>query len=198
MGLRARTFGLTPPPLRLLPSLPPAATYDLREHMNASAEPVPYGTDEFDLTGLTKAAGSVVCAPRVAESPVAFECRYHSTLTLPGNESDEGAYVVIGQVVGVHISEDVLTDGMIDMRKTRPIARVGYGGVRPPPRLPCVTAPARLARSYPRLTFLAVLRALQYAVLDESFEMIIPGTRGRPSSLPAAVAPVDGPTPSGP
>lgn len=132
MGLRARTFGLTPP-LRLLPSLPPAATYDLREHMNASAEPVPYGTDEFDLTGLTKAAGSVVGAPRVAESPVAFECRYHSTLTLPGNGSDEGAYVVIGQVVGVHISEDVLTDGMIDMRKTRPIARVGYGGVRPPP-----------------------------------------------------------------
>ncbi|WP_199902600.1 flavin reductase, partial [Azospirillum sp. B4] len=51
------------------------ATRDLAEQMNATSAPVPYGTDEFQLAGLTPLAGTHVDVPRVAESPVHFECR---------------------------------------------------------------------------------------------------------------------------
>ena len=55
-----------------------------------------------------------------------FECKYHSTLRLPGNPPVGSADVVIGLVVGVHVDESVLTDGLVDIQKTQPIARCGY------------------------------------------------------------------------
>lgn len=80
--------------------------------------------------------------PMVQESPVKFECEYHSTVRLPGNPPMGTVDVVIGRVLAVHIKEEVLTDGILDVRKTKPIARCGY---------------------------------FQYAVIQETFDMVIPG-----------------------
>ena len=103
------------------------ATYDLREAVNISGMEVPADTDEFDLAGVTKAPSHLVKPPRVAESPIHFECAYHSTLRLPGNEGLGSVDIVIGRVLAIHISDDVLTtDGLIDVLKIRPIARLGY------------------------------------------------------------------------
>lgn len=102
------------------------ATYDLREAVNISAEQFPYGVDEFEKAGVTKEPASLVNVPMVRESPVKFECRYHSTIRLPGNPPMGTVDVVIGRVVAVHIKDEVLTDGILDVRKTRPIARCGY------------------------------------------------------------------------
>jgi flavin reductase (DIM6/NTAB) family NADH-FMN oxidoreductase RutF len=63
----------------------------------------------------------------VAESPVHFECRYYQTLRLPGNGTLGNVEVVIGRVISVHISDDVLTsEGRVDILKIRPIAKMGY------------------------------------------------------------------------
>ncbi|KAJ9411810.1 hypothetical protein DTO045G8_717 [Paecilomyces variotii] len=102
------------------------ATYPLREAVNISAEQVPYGTDEFKRAGLTKAPAHLVRCSMVRDSPIRFECRYHSTLRLPGNPPMGTVDIIIGLVVGVHISEDVLTDGIVDLSKAQPIARCGY------------------------------------------------------------------------
>ena len=103
------------------------ATYDLREAVNISGMEVPADTDEFDLAGVTKAPSHLIKPPRVAESPIHFECAYHSTLRLPGNEGLGSVDIVIGRVLAIHISDDVLTsDGLIDVLKIRPIARLGY------------------------------------------------------------------------
>ncbi|PYI27801.1 hypothetical protein BP00DRAFT_497756 [Aspergillus indologenus CBS 114.80] len=102
------------------------ATYDLREAVNISAEQFPYGVDEFEKAGVTKEPATLVDVPMVSESPVKFECRYHSTIRLPGNPPMGTVDVVIGRVVAVHIKDEVLTDGVLDVRKTRPIARCGY------------------------------------------------------------------------
>ena len=102
------------------------ATYPLREAVNITAEEVPYGIDEFQRAGLQKEKASIVNAPMVKESPVKFECKYHSTIRLPGNPPVGTADIVIGLVVGVHVSEEVLTNGMVDISKTQPIARCGY------------------------------------------------------------------------
>jgi flavin reductase (DIM6/NTAB) family NADH-FMN oxidoreductase RutF len=103
------------------------ATWDLREAVNKSAQEVPPQVDEFDLAGVTKAPSRIVKPPRVAESPVHFECRYHMTLRLPGNGAMGSVDVVIGRVVGIHIADDFITpDGRLDILKARPIARLGY------------------------------------------------------------------------
>lgn len=105
------------------------ATWELREAVNATAEQVPADIDEFDRAGLEKEFTTALQDPQlpmVKASPVKFECVYHTTLRLPGNPPMGSVDVVIGRVVAVHIADDVLTDGILDVRKTQPIARCGY------------------------------------------------------------------------
>ena len=103
------------------------ATWGLREAVNASAEWFGADVDEFERCGVEKVArGKVVDVPMVKASPVRFECKYHSTLRLPGNAPMGTVDVVIGRVVAVHIDDEVLTDGMLDLGKVQPIARCGY------------------------------------------------------------------------
>jgi flavin reductase (DIM6/NTAB) family NADH-FMN oxidoreductase RutF len=103
------------------------ATYDLREAMNLSAQQVPPEVDEFELAGVTKAPSKLVKAPRVAESPINFECRYHQTIRLPGNSTMGTVDIVIGQVIGIHIKDEFIQpDGKLNILKMRPIARLGY------------------------------------------------------------------------
>jgi len=102
-------------------------TYDLREAVNRSAAEVPPEVDEFDLAGVTKVPSVRVKPCRVAESPVQFECRHHSTLRLPGNGLMGTVDVIIGRVVMVHIRDDVIgPDGHINILRIRPLARLGY------------------------------------------------------------------------
>lgn len=105
------------------------ATWDLREAVNTTAEQVPSEVDEFQRAGLDKEFTKALVDPQlpmVKASPVKFECIYHSTLRLPGNPPQGTADVVIGRVIAVHIADDVLTEGILDVRKTQPIARCGY------------------------------------------------------------------------
>lgn len=102
------------------------ATYDLREAVNITAEQVPHGVDEFDRAGLEKEKAKLTDIPMVKASPVKFECEYYTTIRLPGQGAMGSASIVIGKVLAIHIDEDVLTDGILDIRKTQPIARCGY------------------------------------------------------------------------
>ncbi len=102
------------------------ATYDLREAVNRSSAELPPEVDEFAWAGLTKAPSRIVHPPRVAESPVHFECTYLQTVRLPGNGKMGMVDVVFGRVVAIHIADEVLTDGRIDIARIRPLARLGY------------------------------------------------------------------------
>lgn len=102
------------------------ATYELREQVNLSSKHVPPDVDELAMCGLTPAPCNIVKCPRVAESPVNLECKHHTTITLPANSAKSVHHVVIGQVVGIHINDNALTDGKIDWLKIQPLARMGY------------------------------------------------------------------------
>ena len=103
------------------------ATYDLREAVNKSAQEVPPEVDEFELAGLDKAPSKLIKAPRVAQSPVHFECVYHMTVGLPGPDHMKSTDLVIGRVIGIHVDDGALTeDGLLDVLRLRPIARLGY------------------------------------------------------------------------
>jgi flavin reductase (DIM6/NTAB) family NADH-FMN oxidoreductase RutF len=101
------------------------ATYDLREAVNKSAANV--RGDEFEFAGLTKEKARLVQPWRVKESPVQFECKFFTSLMLPGDSVMGNVDLIIGRVVGVHIREWALNaEGMIDLPKIKPIARCGY------------------------------------------------------------------------
>jgi flavin reductase (DIM6/NTAB) family NADH-FMN oxidoreductase RutF len=102
------------------------ATWDLREAMNRSAAPAPHGVDEFELAGVTKAPSRLVRAPRVKESPVHLECRHVQSVRLPSADPAAPNILVIGEVVGIHIDESVLVDGLVDYTRLQPIGRLGY------------------------------------------------------------------------
>jgi len=102
------------------------ATRALAQPMNASSAAVPYGTDEFAIAGLTKAASRLVAAPRVAESPVNFECAVTDIVRLrshTGTPAD--SWLVLGEVIAVHISRSLLTDGIFDTFGAGIILRAG-------------------------------------------------------------------------
>jgi flavin reductase (DIM6/NTAB) family NADH-FMN oxidoreductase RutF len=104
------------------------ATYDLREAMNRTSEHVAPDVDEMVLAGLTPAPSKLVAPPRVAESPVAFECKYWRTIELPGPDGGPGTHaIVLGQVVGIHIDDAAIVGDKVDVTKLKPIARLGYG-----------------------------------------------------------------------
>ena len=95
--------------------------------MNASSTPAPPGISEFDVAGLEKITGEKVKAPRIKGVPAALECRKTDIFELKdleGNPSNH--FMVIGQVVGVHIDEAFITDGRFDVAKAKPLTRMGY------------------------------------------------------------------------
>ena len=102
------------------------ATWDLREQMNASSAGVGPDVDEFELSGLAKAACRFINAPRVAASPVCLECRLHQIVPLPDDNGGVPYAMVVGRVVGIHIDDRFIADGRVDTAAMRPIARLGY------------------------------------------------------------------------
>lgn len=91
----------------------------LFEQINATATDFPRGTSEFDAVGVERAPSLRVKPPRVAGSPVALECALHSTVRL-GDST-----VVFGRVVHASVADDVIVDGHPDVRKMRPLSRLG-------------------------------------------------------------------------
>jgi flavin reductase (DIM6/NTAB) family NADH-FMN oxidoreductase RutF len=124
-------------------------TWDLREAMNQTSATLPRGESEFEHAGLEMAPSRLVRPPRVAAAHCSMECRVVHTAELHdvnGDSADQ--FLVVGQVVGVHLDERFITpDGRVDTASLRPIARCGYLG--------------------------------DYAVVDELFEMLRPGTAPR-------------------
>jgi flavin reductase (DIM6/NTAB) family NADH-FMN oxidoreductase RutF len=100
----------------------------LKEKMNVTTAMFAYGVDEMREAGLTPAPCRYVKAPRIAESPLALECKYWKTIELPiepGREALPGS-MVIGHVVGVHIDDAILKNGRVDVAAFQPVARLGY------------------------------------------------------------------------
>ena len=101
-------------------------TWELREAMNETSAPVPRGRSEFERAGLEMAPSRLVRPPRVASSPCSMECRVVHHLRLcdvSGTPVDQ--WLVVGQVVGVHLAESALREGVIDTAALRPVARCG-------------------------------------------------------------------------
>jgi flavin reductase (DIM6/NTAB) family NADH-FMN oxidoreductase RutF len=97
--------------------------YALREPMNLTSAPLPHGESEFEKFHIPTAPSSLVRPPRVAASPVAFECRLDRIVRI--GEGPLAGNVVFGTILCAHVSEAVITDGVLDPRKLDTIGRMG-------------------------------------------------------------------------
>ena len=122
-----------------------AVPFSLKDAMNKTAVGYEPEVDEFEAAGLHKAESVQVAAPRVAESPIHFECEYLQTIRIPGTAAGGKGTVdiIIGKVVEIHVSDQfILPDGKLDYAGLNLLCRAGYW---------------------------------DYGVLDETFSMKVPG-----------------------
>ncbi|GEO15377.1 hypothetical protein MAE02_30730 [Microvirga aerophila] len=103
------------------------ATESSAEQMNRSSERLPEGHDEFVHAQTPAGPSQVVRPPRVLGSPASLECIVTDVVQLRANSGRElDTYLVIGEVVGVHINEAFVTEGRFDTAKAQVLARCGY------------------------------------------------------------------------
>jgi flavin reductase (DIM6/NTAB) family NADH-FMN oxidoreductase RutF len=112
------------------------ATRSLADAMNETSASIPSDGDEFVRSGLTPVPSTMIAPPRVLESPVNFECKLTQLIQLRDlDDEDVPAWLVLGQVVAVHIDRHLLKNGVYDTAAARPILRAGgpaaYAEVKP-------------------------------------------------------------------
>jgi flavin reductase (DIM6/NTAB) family NADH-FMN oxidoreductase RutF len=98
-------------------------TFELAEAMNLTSGDYDATVNEFELAKVTSAASSLVRPPRVAESPVSFECKLYQILDF--NPGPEGGSLVIGEIVSMHIEDRHLKEGRLDRKSLDLIGRMG-------------------------------------------------------------------------
>ncbi|MEL7280409.1 MAG: flavin reductase family protein [Pseudomonadota bacterium] len=94
----------------------------MRDVMNVSSGPWAREVDEFDKAGIARDECETIPCSRVAAAPAALECKLTQVVQLPGAAN----YVVFGEVTGVHMRDDCMVNGMFDVTKFNPLARLGY------------------------------------------------------------------------
>ncbi len=101
-------------------------TEELAQAMNLTSVEAPPGLNEFEFAGLHPAPSAAIRPPRVAESPIHFECRVRQIVEI--SDGPGGGSLVIGTVVHLHVDERVLTGGdKIDLTALKPIGRLAGG-----------------------------------------------------------------------
>jgi len=102
------------------------ATFPLAQAMNQTCASVGPEVDEFALAGLTPVPADLVRPARVGESPVSMECRVSQVLQLQGADGQAvPTWLVLGEVVKVHIATHLLKDGVYDTAAAEPLLRGG-------------------------------------------------------------------------
>lgn len=96
--------------------------YAMKDAMNQTSGEWTAGTDEFDLAAIEKAPCSEVACARVANAPASLECRVTQIVQIEGAAN----FVVFGEVIGIHLRDNCIVDGVFDVLQYNPLTRLGY------------------------------------------------------------------------
>lgn len=94
--------------------------------MNATSKDYPHGIDEFVACGIEAAPSRLVRPHRVAGAKAALECRVFQIVDLPKTPDGRRNHIVIGEVIGIHIADEMIVDGRVDEARLDPLSRLGY------------------------------------------------------------------------
>ncbi|TDT75255.1 flavin reductase (DIM6/NTAB) family NADH-FMN oxidoreductase RutF [Litoreibacter halocynthiae] len=96
--------------------------YAARDVMNVTSGPWDKEVDEFAKAGIERVQCDTIPCSRVVNAPANLECKLTQIVRLPG----EANFAVFGEVIGVHMRDDCIKDGMFDVTTFQPLARLGY------------------------------------------------------------------------
>ena len=96
--------------------------YAMRDAMNVTSGQWPREVDEFEKAGIERAECHEIACSRVASAPANLECRMTQIVQIKG----ESNFLVLGEVVGVHLRDDCVVDGVFDVLRYQPLSRLGY------------------------------------------------------------------------
>ena len=102
------------------------STYENKELMNLTCSPLAKGDSEIDLAKLETVKSKKVKPKSLKISPINMECILFKIIDLPVIKDNEYNGIIIGRVLGINIDDEYLKDGMINISKLRPLARLGY------------------------------------------------------------------------
>ncbi|MDQ0346298.1 flavin reductase family protein [Ancylobacter vacuolatus] len=103
------------------------ATRELMAAVNLTSKAIPPGESEFDLAELERSPSRLVKPPRVAASPCALECVWIDTIDIADRQGKtHGRHVTFGEIIGVHIDERFIEDGLVRTDRLQSLARDGY------------------------------------------------------------------------
>jgi flavin reductase (DIM6/NTAB) family NADH-FMN oxidoreductase RutF len=90
--------------------------------MNQTSAKLPFGTDEFTHAGLARAECQTIPCSFVTASPAVLECKMTQMIQLEGRDN----VLILGRVTGIHIADNCIVNGRLDVTRFRPVARLGY------------------------------------------------------------------------
>ena len=98
------------------------ASAAMKQQMSDSSATLPAGISEFEAAGIASAECDTINCPRVADAPASLECRMTQVQRLAGQAN----WLVLGVVTGVHLRDDCIREGRIDLSRDGWLARMGY------------------------------------------------------------------------
>jgi flavin reductase (DIM6/NTAB) family NADH-FMN oxidoreductase RutF len=99
---------------------------DLAEQMNETSRALAHGVSEYEMATLEAGKSRLVRPPYVARARAVLECRVFDMVELPAGKDGRGSQLVLGEVIGIYIDDDLIIDGKVDGKALRQVARLGY------------------------------------------------------------------------
>ena len=102
------------------------STYESKDKMNETCMPLESDKSEIDFASLETKTSKLVKPKSLKISPINMECILHKIVDLPVINNNEYNGIIIGRVIGISIEDDYIKDGRVDVKKLKPLARLGY------------------------------------------------------------------------
>tara|TARA_Y100001934_G_C12334819_1_gene767021 strand:- start:335 stop:991 length:657 start_codon:yes stop_codon:yes gene_type:complete len=100
--------------------------FDAKDKMNETTAPLQPNESEIEVAKLEILESKIVTPARLKISPIHMECKVYKIIDLPTLKSNEYNGMVLGSVIGIHINDEVIDDGKVNLDKIKPLARLGY------------------------------------------------------------------------
>jgi flavin reductase (DIM6/NTAB) family NADH-FMN oxidoreductase RutF len=102
------------------------STYESKDKMNETCMPLARDKSEIDFASLETKASKLIKPKSLKISPINMECILHKIVDLPVVNDAEYNGIIIGEVIGISIQDEYIKDGRVDVKKLKPLARLGY------------------------------------------------------------------------
>ena len=102
------------------------STFNTKDKMNKTSARLCRNVSEIEFASLETLDSRLVKPKRLKESPINMECTLYKIIDLPGITEDNYNGILIGKVIGIHINDEYIKEGKVDVKKIKPLARLGY------------------------------------------------------------------------